>query len=294
MEFIYWDTSLNNTIIVNLLIITCLFTCLRIFSGTIAHINASNEILKKDNAAFGISVAGVTFAVAIMLSGAVYGHPSGNIWISAAYVAGFGFLGIALMTVTRIIFDKLTLPNICLRDEISKGNIAVAIVDTANVLASAIIIRSLMMWVTDTTVNDVIILLVAFLISQVIITSTTYIRRRIFRFVHDGRRIQEELKNGNIALALSFGGRKIATAFAITIASNFDFFEIYDFKIVVIPWIIIAVSAVVILKIISYITERIVLFRVDTMKEIIDDRNVAVGALHAAIYISMGLIISGL
>lgn len=294
MDFLYWDHSINDIIIVNLLIVIALFTCIRLFSGTIAHINASTEILKKDNAAFGVSLAGVTFAVAIMLSGALYGNFEGDLLTSAAYVAGFGVLGIALMALTRVIFDKITLPQISLRDEIAKGNIAVAIADTSNVIASAIIIRSLMMWVTDNAFHDVVTLLIAFAISQVILTSTTYLRRRAFRVIHDGRRTQTELKAGNVALALSFGGRKIATAFAITIASNFDFFEVYDFKMIFLPWVVIAVVAVIALKIISYIAERIVLFNVATMREILDDKNIAVGAIQAAIYMAMGLMISGL
>lgn len=294
MEFFYWDHSINDIVLVNLLIVIALFTCIRLFSGTIAHVNASTEILKKDNAAFGISIAGVTLAVAIMLSGALYGNFEGDLLTSAAYVVGFGVLGIALMALTRIIFDKITLPQISLRDEISKGNIAVAIADTSNVIAAAIIIRSLMMWVTDNAFHDVLTLLVAFAVSQVILTSTTYLRRRAFRIIHDGRRTQEELKSGNVAMALSFGGRKIATALAITIASNFDFFEVYDFKMIILPWIVIAVVAVIVLKIISYIAERIVLFNVATMREILDDKNIAVGAIQAAIYMAMGLLISGL
>lgn len=294
MEFFYWDNSINDIVLVNLLIIIALFTCLRLFSGTIAHINASTEILKKDNAAFGISLAGTTFAVAIMLSGALYGNYEGDLLTSTAYVAGFGVLGIALMALTRIIFDKITLPQISLRDEISKGNIAVAIADTSNVIAAAIIIRSLMMWVTDNALHDVLSLLVAYAISQVILTSTTYLRRRAFRMIHDGRRTQKELQEGNVAMALSFGGRKIATAFAITIASNFDFFEVYDFKTIFLPWAMIAITAVIILKIIAFITERIVLFNVATMREILDEKNIAVGAIQAAIYMAMGLLISGL
>lgn len=294
MDFIYWDTSLNNVILINLLIVIALFTCLRLFSGKIAHINASEELLKKDNAAFGISVGGVTLALAIMLSGTLYGHPSGDLFHSALYVAGFGVLGVALMILTRIIFDKFALPDISLRDEISKGNVAVAIADTANVLAAAIIIRSIMIWVTNNAYEDITVLLVAFIVSQIIMTLITYLRRRAFRFLHSNHRIQEELKSGNIALSLSFSGQKIATAFAITIASNFDFFEVYDFKMVVLPWIIISICAVIVLKIITYIAERIIFFNITTMREIVDDRNIAVGALHAAIYISLGYLISGL
>lgn len=294
MDFIYWGNSLNNVIIINLFIVIGLFTCLRLFSGKIAHINASEELLKKDNAAFGISVAGVTLAVAIMLSGTLYGHPSGELVHSALYVAGFGALGIVLMIITRIIFDKIALPDISLRDEISKGNVAVAIADTANVLAAAVIIRSIMIWVTDNAYEDVVVLLVAFVISQIILTGITYLRRRAFSLLHKGYKIQEELKSGNIALALSFGGQKIATAFAITIASNFDFFEVYDFKMIILPWIVISIAAVIVLKVITYIAERIVFFNTATMREIVDDRNIAVGALHAAIYISLGYLISAL
>jgi len=150
------------------------------------------------------------------------------------------------------------------------------------------------MWATDNALHDVLFLLVAYLISQVILTSTTYIRRLMVRYFHTGRETQDELKNGNIAMALSFGGRKIATAFAITIASNFDFFEVYDLKMIILPWILISISAVIILKIIAYIAERIVLFNVATMREILDQRNIAVGAIQATIYMAMGLLIAGL
>ncbi len=294
MDFIYWDNNLTSIVFINLLIVIALFTCLRLFSGAVSHINATNELLKKDNPAFGISLAGVTFAVSIMLSGALYGHAGGDALSSAMYVAGYGVLGIVLMAITRFIFDKVSLPDISLRDEISKGNVSVAIADTANVIAVAIIIRSLMIWVTDNAFHDVAALLFAFLISQVILTSTTYLKRIAFRKMYSGHRIQDELQNNNLALALSFGGAKIATAFAITIASNFDFFEVYDFQIIFLPWILISISAVIILKIICYVAERIIFFNVATMREILDDRNVAVGALHAAIYVSLGLLISAL
>ena len=294
MTFVYWDSSINSIFLLNLAIIIILFTLLRLFSGTIAHVNATKEILKKNNPAFGVSVGSLTFAIAIMLSGAIYGYPDGDVLISGAYVAGYGALGILLMTITRYIFDKLTLPDISLRDEITKGNIAVAIADASNVLATAIIIRSLMIWVTDNAFHDFLSLIFGFVIAQIILTSTTYLRRRSFRFLHVGFRTQQQLQSGNVAFALSFGARKIATAFAITIASNFDFFEVYDFKMIFLPWIIIAISAVITLKVIAVITEKIVLFRIPVMKEILDDRNIAIAAIHAAIYISLGLLISGL
>ncbi len=294
MEFIYWDHSLNASILLNLAIVIILFTSLRLFSAKVAHISTISNILKIDNAALGISLAGVTFGVAIMLSGTIYGYPNSGLFTSALYVLTYGIIGIILMGVTRIIFDKFTLPNISIREEISKGNIAVGLVDAANVIAAAIIIKSLMMWVTHSNLQDLIAVLIGFAISQVILTSALYIKRFAFRRKHAGYRIQQELKDGNIALALSFSGRKIATAFAITIASNFDFFEVYDFTIIFMPWIIICIIAVLVLHSIAYLASRVVLFNVATMSEILDKRNITVGAIHAAVYVSIGLIISGL
>lgn len=294
MDLVYWDSSYNDVIFINLAIVIALFASLRIFSGTIAHINASDELLKKDNPAFGISLAGVTFAITILLSGAIYGNYGDDLIDSAFYVALFGVLGIALMALTRIIFDKITLPDISLRDEIKNGNVAVAIADTSNVLATAIIIRAIMIWIDDKSWEGIVALLVAFAISQVILTLSTYIRRHIFPKLYNGRLVQEELKNGNIALALSFAGKKIATAFAISVAANIVVYEVYDIKTIFLPWIIVSIGAIVIINLISFVAERIILFQVSTMREILEQRNIAIGAFQAIIYISIALLIAEL
>lgn len=294
MDLVYWDHNYNDIILLDLLIVIVLFTCLRLFSGTIAHINASDELLRKDNPAFGVSLAGVTFAVTILLTGTIYGNPGGGLLDSALYVGAFGVLGIILMAITRIIFDKITLPDISLRDEISKGNMAVAIADTANVLAMAIIIRAIMIWVTDNSFEGLIALLAAYVVSQIILTSVTYIRRHAFPHMYGSKTIQGELQNNNIALALSFAGRKIGTAFAISVAANIVVYEVYDIKTIFLPWIIVSIVAILVLKIVSFIAERIILFKVSTMREILEERNIAVGALQAIIYISMAILIAEL
>ena len=92
-------------------------------------------------------------AVTILLSGTMYGIPYEDVMTSSTFLLAFGILGIILMSLTRLIFDRFALPKIVLRDEIKNGNIAVAIADTANVLAAAIIIRAIMIWVTDNSID---------------------------------------------------------------------------------------------------------------------------------------------
>jgi uncharacterized membrane protein YjfL (UPF0719 family) len=292
MDMIYWDHYYNTILLTNLLIVMGLFASLRLFSGTIAHINASDELLKKDNPAFGISLAGATFGVTIMLSGVMYGDPEDTVIQAVTTVGLFGVLGIGLMALTRLIFDKIALPDISLRNEIVNGNIAVAIADAGNVLASAIIIRAIMIWVPMNTIDGLLAILGSFVASQVILTATTLLRIKIFGTRNKNKNIQEQFRNGNTALALSFSGEKIGTAFAIATAARVIVYEEYEIASILVVWFFASIAAILIWKLLSFFAQKIILFRVNINQEVNEQKNVAVGALQAVIYISLGLLIS--
>lgn len=293
-DLVYWDHSYNKILLLNFSIVIALFASLRLFSGTIAHINASDELLKKDNPAFGLSLAGVTFAMTILLSGTIYGDMGGDMMDSAVAIGVYGVVGIVLMAWARIIFDKLALPDISLREEISKGNIAVAICDTGNVLAAAIILRALMIWITDNTMEALIALFAGYVISQIVLTGMTRLRLKLFSVRHKDKSVQEELKKGNIALALSFAGRKIGTAFAISVAANLVVYEVYDIKMFLLPWMAVSLGVILVLKLLSFVAERIILYRVNMFHEILEQRNIAIGALQGIIYLSLALLLAEL
>ena len=292
MEFIYWDHSYNSVLIANFIIVIMLFTSLRMFSGTLAHVNASDELLKKDNPAFGISLASVVFAIAILLSSSIYGRPEDELTLSAISTAVYGIIGISLMAIARIVFDKIALPDISLRDEITKGNIAVAIADSGNVIASAVILRALIIWVPNASLSSLGAIIVAYATSQAILTSMTLIRIKRFGFKNKNKSIQAELINGNTSMALSFAGQKIGTAFAISIAANLVVYETYDIQNFLLPWVIVSMVVIALLKVLSFIAERIVLFKVDIAHEILEQKNIAVGFLRAMIYVSLAFLLA--
>jgi uncharacterized membrane protein YjfL (UPF0719 family) len=294
LDNVYWDNGYNTALLINFAVVVALFSSLRLFSGTIAHINASDELLKKDNPAFGLSLAGVTFAVTLLLSGTIYGNMDGDVLNSAIAISFYGVVGIILMALTRVIFDKFALPSISLRDEINKGNMAVAIADTSNVLASAIIIRSILIWVTDNSIEGLISFFVAYAASQAILSGATYLRLKMFSATHKSTSIQKELKNGNISLALAFAGRKLGTAFAISVAANLVVYEVYDIKAILLPWIGVSVAVILALKLLSFVAERIILFNVRTEYEILEQKNIAIGALQGVIYMSMAILLAEL
>jgi len=292
MDIVYWDHNYNLLILVNLAIVVGLFACLRLFSGRISHINATRELLQKDNPAFGISLAGVTLAITILLSGTIYGDPEKDLIYSALAVVIYGIVGIALMMITRFIFDKVALPGVSLRDEIVKGNVAVALADTGNVLAAAIIIRAIMVWISTNRIEALLVLLAAYAMSQVILTGATFIRIHVFKWLNKGRTIEDELKANNIALGLVFAGRKIGTAFAITVASNLVVYEIYDLKTILLPWFAVSIAVILILKALAFVAEKIILFGVNAHEEVLEQRNIAVGALRAVIYIAIAIMLA--
>lgn len=292
MELIYWDHYYDHILAMNLLIITGLFLCLRLFSGITAHINASEELLRKDNAAFGISLAGVVLGVAVILSGTLYGSPDNDAETTAFLLTLYGVAGIGLMALTRWIFDKVTLPAISIKDEILKGNIAVAIADASNVVAAAMIIRMILGWTATHSVQGLTDLLVIYAVSQTILTGATLIKFRVFSTMTKGRDIQEELHKGNIALALRFAGQKIGTAFAIIIASRLVVTEIASLGQIVLAWFCVSIAVILALKTVSYLAERVILFGARVNSEVLDQRNIAVGALQAALYISLGLLLA--
>lgn len=293
-NLVYWDSSYNAVLLLNLSIAVALFACLRLFSGAISHVSANHELFKKDNPAFGISVAGVAFAITIVLTGAIYGEPVNNFGDSIVAVGLYGLLGIVLMWLSRIIFDRLAFSKISIKDEIIRGNAAAGIIDACNVVASAIVIRAVMTWVESNTLEGLTAVILAFVISQILMTVAIYARIYFFKMNNDGKSIQEEIAKGNIALALRFAGRRIGIAFAINAAANVMVYEIYNYEALLSTWVVVAIVMMVALSLISFIADKIIFFKVDVRDEVVNQRNIAVGALQCIIYLSMGFLLSEL
>lgn len=294
LDLITWSYYYDDVVLINLGIVIGLFACLRLFSGTISHINASDELLKKDNPAFGISLAAMTFALAIMLSGTIYGTQYDDANRSVIVAGIFGIFGIAMMATTRIILSTVTLPRVSLREEIKKGNIAVAFADAGNVLAAAIIIRGVMGWVYIDSTDGMLTLAAVYGLSQIILTLMTILRMRVFGAINKGYCLQEEFNNGNIALGLRFAGQKIGMAFALSTAAQLVAAEESDMVPVLMAWVFVSIVVILIWKALCFVAEKIILMKVDLNHEVLGQRNIAIGALQAVIYISLGLLISSL
>ncbi|MCH2548371.1 MAG: DUF350 domain-containing protein [Alphaproteobacteria bacterium] len=293
----YWDHSYNPTMLLCLAIIIALFASLRFFSGAISHVDASYELSQKDNGAFGISLAGVVFGVTLVLSGVIPNSWTMDLFEVGIAVAVYGIVGIALMVLTRVIFDRIALPRISMRDEIVKGNSAAAIIDAGNVIAAALVVRAVMVWTpTDTTsIASVVDLLKLYAVSQVLLTVIAMVHVRLFT-MHgvDDRTLQDEIHGGNTALALRLSGRRIGIAFAITAASNIMVYELFSVNSLLLEWVMVSLLFVIGLTILSWLATRFILFGMDVNDEVINQRNIALGAVQGTVYIALGMLVTSL
>lgn len=293
-EYIGIQASLAPYYAVDLLIIIVILAGMRKLSGAIANVSSHDELTEKDNHAFGISIAGATLALAIMLMGVVSGDVGKNPANEAMLMIGYGGLGLLLMWVTRKVFDHISLPKISIHQQIMDGNIAAAIVDAGNMIATAIILRAVMIWIDSNSWVGLAIVVVGFLISQILLLAATLYRRHVYAKRHGGHGVQDEIEKGNTALALRFSGHRIGIAMAVTAASGM---VIYDSELIVahlIVWSGVAVIMMVALTVIAFITRKAVLPHVNIAEEVDKQGNVAVGAIEAAVYVAVGFLLAGL
>ena len=292
LGFIHWDHASNITLMLDFVLAIGIFTCLRFFLGFISHVNTTKELAIKDNQAFGISLAGGVFSISIVLAGAIYGEPIFTLTDSVMAVGIYGMLGIVLMGVTRLIFDRIALPKVSIRDEILKGNVAAAVLDAGNMIATAIIIYTVMIWVLENSVRGMMDIVCGFLVSQILLTASMYVRIKWFSRRHGADTFEEEFKKGNVALALRFSGRRIGIAFAIAAASNLIIYEMDHSYVLLAYWAGISIGMMCILTAVSWIAQKIILTGVDVNHEVIEEKNIAIAVVQSAVYISLGMLLA--
>jgi uncharacterized membrane protein YjfL (UPF0719 family) len=292
-DFISIDLSLTLYYLVDFLIAITILSAMRFLAGTVANVSATHEISQKDNNAFGVSLAGAMVAVSIMLMGVVSGDAGFSLLDETQSVLYFGILGIILMWITRIIFDRLSFPKLSIQQQIMQGNMAASIIDACNMIATAIIIKGAMTWVDGGIVMAFIAVAVSFLASQIIMALATLYRVKVYAKRHNGDQLHSAIEQDNVALSLRFGAYRVGIAIAVSSAFTVIEYIPEDLAWVFVLWFIVAMVLFVILTLVAITIRLGVLFRVNIAEEVGEQRNISVGVIEGSIYIVVGLLISG-
>lgn len=283
------DVYVYQIILINLVIAVGLLSGLRFVTGLVANVDSAEELATRDNYAFGIAMAAGIVALALMLTGAVSGEVGDTYLSEIVSVLSYGVLGVILIKIGRLIQDKFVLTGIRIQEQIKSGNLAAALVDAGNTLATGLVLRAVMLWVESDTLNGLLAVLAAFVITQLLMALVSKYRVVVYARRHDGESLQSVLEAGKVALAIRFLGHIIGVALAITAASGVVAYQTENLLMALLVWALVALVFSILVSLIASIARNVVLYGIDVVEEVDNQNNVGVAAIEASISISIGL-----
>lgn len=288
------DIWIYQMLLLNLVIAVAMITGLRFITGFITSVHSGRELATRDNFAFGIAMSGGMLGLTLMLTGALSGDAGATLWEELLSLCGYGLLGLCLISVGRLFQDRLVLTGMDVRAGIRAGNLAAAVVDLSNSLAIGLILRAVMLWVESNRPSGLLVILLAFLVTQLL--AALLIRYSLFVYArrHEGASLQQALQEGNLALAVRHLGHLSAVALAVTAASGLVAYEPEGLMVSLLAWILVSLAFALLVTLLSILARRLILLDIDMVEEVDRQQNVGVAAVESAIYISMGLLLAAL
>lgn len=256
--------------------------------------SATNELTKKDNFAYGISVAGRMLALCIVLVGAVVNSKTNDFLDSAITILTFGVMGIVLIKIGRFAHDKIILNRFDKEQNIRDRNVAVALVDASSSIATALIIQSVMLWANGLDANAIIAVISGFFVTQAILLTMTRIYERRFSENNRSGALQTSLEKGQLAVAIQHSGNLLGTAMAVTATGHMLEYIPHGYVSNVTSWLILGLGIAITQAVLAAISKRIVLHHVNLEQEIDQQHNIGVASIELTISLGIALILRGL
>lgn len=287
------DFYIYQILLIDLAIAVLMISGLRFITGVVANVNSAEELASRDNFAFGIAMAAGIISLALMLTGAVSGEPGVTYLSEIVSVLSYGILGLVLIKAGRFVQDRLVLTGIEIQAEIKNGNLAAALVDAANTIATGMVLRAVMLWVESDTLNGLLVVLAAFVLTQILLALVTKYRMIVYARRMDGQTLEAAFKDNQVALAIRFFGHLLGVALALTAASGVVAYG-ENLPLALGLWTGVTVLFAVLVSMLAIIARSVVLMGIDVVEEVNNQNNIGVAAIEAAIYISIGLFFTAL
>jgi len=279
---------------IDITIAIILLGAMRFISGLSAKVNSTDELAKEDNFAFGISVAGSVAALGIVLTGAISGENADSYLMEIIGMASYGVFGLILIKIGRVFHDRFALNQIDKNAQIKARNIAVGIVDASGAIATAIVIRAVLLWVYGLDINTFTAITAGFIVSQAMLVLVTRIKERQYAANNQNHSMQNAFAEGHVALAIRYAGQAISTALAVTAASHFLTYSPDTLLVNLVGWLVFGIIMTLLVAILTSIAKRLVLMGINLVEEVDQQHNIGVASVEMAISISIALILTAL
>jgi hypothetical protein len=121
-------------------------------------------------------------------------------------------------------------------------------------------------------------------------------RYRLFVYAkrHKGANLQHEFESGNVAIAIRYLGHKIGVALAVTAASGIAEFTVGAEVQAALLWAGASVVMTIALSLLSIAARHVILWGVNVVEEVDDQKNVGIGLIEATIFIVNGVVLAAL
>jgi hypothetical protein len=279
---------------IDITIAIMLLGAMRFLLGLTSQVNSTEELAQKDNFAFGVSVAGSVLALGIVLTGAISGENAPSYTMEIIGMLAYGTYGLVLIKVGRIIQDKVALQHLNKTELIKEKNLTIGIIDAAGAIATAIIIRAVLLWVDGLDVSTFIAITSGFVVAQAVLVLVTRIREKKYAKNNQEDSLQQALSEGHLALAIRYSGQVISTALAVTAASHFLVYSPDTLVVNLLGWLIFGLIMTILVTLLTSIAKRIVLWGINLVEEVDQQHNIGVASIEMATSISIALILTAL
>ena len=238
------------------------------------------ELLKKDNLAMALTIAGYYLGLAIVLSGVASGPGSGMLSEDLIDLVVFGLVAIVLLNLSGWINDKIILSKFDNQKEIVQDrNIGMGAIEGGNHVAVGLITAGAL-----SGEGGLLSGAVFWVLGQVGLIVAGLLYNKMTKFD-----LQEQIENDNVAVGVAFAGVLIGFGNIIRMAGEGDFVSwtqnLSEFGYY-------AVAGLLLLPMIRIFTDKVLLPGARLTDELVQDvPNVGAGAIEAAMYLAASMLI---
>lgn len=281
-------------LVIDLVLALLLLVIMKWLAGIFRKSSVADELGVKDNFAFGISIAGGMLSLCIVLGSVVGRHVGEGLESAATGMLSFGLIGIVLVQFGRFAHDKLVLNRVDTRALIADRSVSIALVDASSLIASAVILRSMVLWVDGSDLNAIIAICTGFTVVLFILIFMTRIYE--VRYARDNQNdsFQGALQKGQMALAVEHSGNLLGTALIVASARHLLNYYPDGYVSNVTGWLIVSVVLSLALYLLVNISKKVILWGLDYRLEVDKQHNVGVACLELCLAVGIASIVNGI
>ncbi len=244
-----------------------------------------HEVAEADNPAFAAVFGGFMAAVALALCGALYGADGDPVHDLLAVLVG-GVATLVLLPVSLWLCDRVLLGSFSVRDEISRDqNLGAGFVVGGASVATGLVIEGVLTGESaglGALVRDVVVYWAA---GQALLVLGGWVFQRLMPFdVH--ARIEHD---DNAAVGLAFGGFLVGLGVVVRAALEGASSDVLVELGVIATW---GLMGLVVLSVSALLLDRVLLPKVPVARELVEDRNPAVGGVVAVSFVAVAWLLA--